>query len=94
MAQTMAEYVKAEGMRIGLEEGVRMAQHAKEEGIEIGQRRTAQQALSIVLTARFGELPPAVTQAIEAAETEELTNWLTLAATAASLEAVGIQRQQ
>ena len=78
MAQSMAQYV---------------AEQARQEGIEIGQVQTLRRVLLSFLTARFGELPPALTQTIEGAATEQLERWVSVAATAETLEAVGIETQ-
>ena len=99
MAQTMAEYVKEEGIRIGQARGIEIGQTrgieiGQTRGIEIGQVRAARQALSTVLIARFGELPSVNAQVIEAADIQQIEGWLRVAATATSLEAVGIETQQ
>jgi hypothetical protein len=80
MGQTMAEYVKAEGIEIG-----------EKRGIEIGKAGAMRQALLTLLATRFGQLPSNVIQAIEAAPTELMESWFTAAITAVSLEAVGIR---
>jgi hypothetical protein len=91
MAQTMAQVHIEEGLRIGQAQGIEIGQA---QGIEIGRIQTLRQVLSNMLTTRFGELPPAVTRSIEVAQKEQLEGWVSLAITAASLEAVGIAPPQ
>ena len=76
--------------RIGLQKGVVIG---REEGIEMGKAVAVRNALLTLLTARFGELPLSVSQAIDSATTERLESWFAVAVTAASLEAVGIEAQ-
>jgi tetrahydromethanopterin S-methyltransferase subunit G len=78
------------GRKIGRDEGEVIGREA---GIEIGKAVAARNALLTLLTARFGELPSGVSQAIEAATTERLESWFSIAVTAVSLDAVGIKAQ-
>lgn len=55
-----------------------------------GQEQAMRTALATVLTARFGALPAEVEVAMAAANTETLRAWLERAATARTLEEVGI----
>lgn len=59
----------------------------RDAGIEIGRRAALSHCLEQMLTARFGALPPALTQRIASAATHELDSWIVRAATAASLQA-------
>ena len=84
--------------KIGLEEGIEIGETrgieiGETRGIEIGKAGPMRSALLTLLTARFGELPSGVSQAIEAATTEQVESWFTIAVTATSLEAVGIEAQ-
>jgi len=86
------------GRRIGRDEGVVIGRDeglvvGREEGVVIGKAVGVRNALLTLLTARFGELPSSVSQAIEAATTERLERWFSVAVTALSLEAVGIETQ-
>ncbi len=76
--------------RIGMKKGVVIG---RDEGIEIGKAGAMRNALLTLLAARFGELPSSVTQAIEAATTEQVESWFTIAVTATSLEGVGLEAQ-
>ncbi len=87
MAQTMGQFEREEGIRLGRAEGIEIG---RTQGTEVSLRG----ALATVLTARFGELPEAVQQSIESAEVVRLNQWLTRAATAETLEAVGIETAQ
>ena len=81
---------REEGIEIGREEGVVIG---REEGVGIGKAVGVRNALLTLLTARFGHLPSSVSQTIEAATTERLESWFSVAVTAVSLEVVGIEAQ-
>lgn len=61
-----------------------------ERGIERGAEQTLREDVEVVLTERFGALPPEVHAALATASMETMRAWLRAAATAATLEAVGI----
>lgn len=86
MEQTMAEFQREEAKREGLKLAQSMAQEIAVKAVR--------QALTSVLTARFGELPTTISQTIEGAEANRLQAWIVIAATASSLEAVGIETKQ
>jgi hypothetical protein len=58
------------------------------------RERGLRQALKTVLATRFGPVSPAIETAIDAAGAGQLEAWIGLAATAASLEEVGILREK
>jgi hypothetical protein len=58
---------------------------------ERGAERMLREDLEIVLTERFGALTPEVRAALAAADTERMRAWLRAAATATTLEGVGIR---
>jgi hypothetical protein len=55
-----------------------------------GQEQAMRSALATVLAARFGPLPAALEAALAGANTETLRAWLERAATAVTLEEVGV----
>jgi hypothetical protein len=87
MGQTMAQYVEQRGIEIGEQRG-------EQRGIQIGEQRgrtlALRSAVTTVLTARFGELPVEISSVLEQAGVDQLEVWLERAATAESLDAVGI----
>jgi hypothetical protein len=91
MAQSMAQLIEERGIQIGQERGIQIGQ---EQGIQIGQLLALRNALLTVLTARFGELPPTVEASIQTASAESIEAWLAAAATAPTLDAVGILTPQ
>jgi hypothetical protein len=77
MIRTIADELREEGMEQGRQEG----------GI-----RARQEALLVVLRARFKKIPKAIERTINATDdTARLREWLERAATASSLDAVGIR---
>jgi hypothetical protein len=70
--------------------GLSIAEQWKAEG----EAKATRLALRTVLTARFGALPAAVEAALVAASVATMTRWLRRAATAATLEEVGIRRSR
>jgi hypothetical protein len=60
------------------------------EGEIIGASRSLRDALRLVLTERFGEVPPEYDAAIAGADLDQLNDWLRIAITAPTLHAAGI----
>jgi hypothetical protein len=83
MGQTMAQYVEERGEQRGIQIG-------EQRGEQRGRLLTLRSAVATVLTVRFGELPVEIGSALEQAEPDQLQGWLERAATAESLNAVGI----
>jgi hypothetical protein len=83
MGQTILEQLEARGEARGRAEG-------EARGEARGQKQAMRTALTTVLTARFGRLPSAIEAALAAANTETLQAWLERAATAGTLEEVGV----
>ena len=75
MGQTMAQYCEARGEARGRAEG-------RAQGLR--------DALQAFLAGRFGALPPEVAAVIAAADRDRLQAWVDAAATAESLDEVGI----
>jgi hypothetical protein len=69
-----------------VEVGLTLAQAAEARGAE----RNMREAVQTVLESRFGAIPADIQQAVAAADMESLGAWLRLAATAPTLEDVGI----
>jgi hypothetical protein len=71
------------------------AEYLEERGHKEGERKGAQQslreALKLVLTERFGEVPADVEAAITNADLDRLNDWLRIASTATTLQVVGIR---
>ncbi len=91
MTKTMAQVVeeritKRVRREVTAEVTARVAPEAEARGREQATRET----LITVLTARFGPLPPEIQTAINAANVETMNAWLPVAATAQTLEDVGI----
>jgi hypothetical protein len=63
----------------------------EERGEARGAERMLREGLEIVLTERFGALTPELRAALAAADTETMRAWLRAAATATTLEGVGIR---
>jgi hypothetical protein len=78
MSQTMAEYVEER------------AERAAAEAAERASKQTARDMLKTILTARFGKVPTNVEAAIEKADVETMNAWAQTAATAETLDEVGI----
>jgi hypothetical protein len=83
MGQTMAQYVAKQAERRG-----------EQRGIQIGEQRarllTLRRAVTMVLTARFGELPAEIDSVLEQTNPDQLEGWLKQAAIEERLDAVVI----
>jgi flagellar biosynthesis/type III secretory pathway protein FliH len=76
-----------EGRQEGLEEGRQEGlQEGRQEGLQEGWHQGERGALTIVLKARFGEIPPDVEVKVNAANAETLDRWLAMAVTARTIE--------
>lgn len=67
-----------------------MAEYVAENAAARARNQTTRDNLKTFLTARFGELPPKVQAVIEKADLETVNAWIPLAATAETLDEVGI----
>jgi hypothetical protein len=68
-----------------------LEERGEERGRALGGAEMLREGLEVVLTERFGALPAAVKTALAAADTATMRAWLRTAATATTLEAVGIR---
>lgn len=73
--------------------GLTLEQQAEARGAARGAEQQARAALETVLTARFGTLPDEIRRILATANTETMNTWLQSAATASTLDEVGIPRQ-
>jgi hypothetical protein len=74
--------------------GMTIYERAVAEGEAKGEERGLRQALKMVLTTRFGPLPPEIEMAVDVADAGRLNAWLPLAASAAALEEIEILPQK
>jgi hypothetical protein len=79
VVQSMAQFVAAE---------------AEAHGIAVGEARALRSSVETVLEARFGELSAEIKSALATATMEQLNVWLRLAATALTLDEIGIARPE
>ena len=87
------EIGRKEGLEKGLQEGLQKGhqegrQKGRQEGRQEGVRLGSAEVLSMVLKARFGPLDPAVRSRIDAADTQQITQWAENSVHADTLEAV------
>jgi hypothetical protein len=83
MGQSIADVLREEGRREGLEEGLHR-----------GEVQARQEMLLLLLRHRFARVPKAVERTVRATEdVEELTAWMLRASSVSRLEEVGIRRE-
>ena len=83
MGQSIADVLREEGRREGLEEGLHR-----------GEVLVRQELLLLLLRHRFARIPKAVERTVRATEdVEQLTAWVLRTSSANHLEAVGIRRE-
>src|SRR5439155_12421822 len=70
--------------------GLTIAQQLEARGEALGRREAKREDLEEFLMGRFGPLPDTARAALAAADLEVLTAWISRAATAATLEEVGL----
>ena len=80
-AQRFLEKGREEGMQKGMQQGM-------QQGIQQGMQRGEARILTAQLRLRFGELPAAVAQRIEAADAETLLRWSECVLTAKTLDEI------